>query len=376
MKKSSKILSLIAVTVLMMIGMVASVFAAEVTPTEMYYGNEALASYDFTYSNENVLPSSWSYFKTEGVIVPVTVSKAGTLRVVLNAKVVVKDVEAGLYSDAACTNKIGSTVSLSVGAISSEGYMAVSNPGTYYLRVCCDFVEPDAVYSNTVNVQTGLYTNEVKTIKSGQTINFYKGSYSEVFTFKYVATQTGTITVNLPYEYGSYVTLYNSKKVKISDKEWVSDLLTTGTKQVFAVQKGKTYYIEVDSNGNSPALQSISVTSKKVKEKSGASKKKAVTIKKNKTSKGTVACGTGKADWYKFKLTKNKKLEIYLDGQITGGLKITVYTSGGKQIGTATCTGTQVKLYTIAGVHKKGTYYIKIQRNSTASGGSYNLKWK
>ncbi len=74
--------------------------------------------------------------------------------------------------------------------------------------------------------------------------------------------------------------------------------------------KGKTYYIRVDARFNSKGAYVLNAVNSKISEKSGKTKKKAVTIKKKKTKSGIIESGKNskQADWYKFKLTSKKKV--------------------------------------------------------------------
>lgn len=141
----------------------------------------------------------------------------------------------------------------------------------------------------------------------------------------------------------------------------------------FGVKKGKTYYLAVQADGGVKLTASFTAT------KAGGSKKtKAKSVSKGKEMVGSVAAGTSSAQWYKFNIPSNKKLNVYLTPYMTGNLNMTL---SGPGVYTRTFTisssywGKQYKTYT-SGKVKSGTYYIKIQPSTKSSNGFYKLKWK
>lgn len=361
--------------IVMMFAMTAIVSAQEPTVNvpAKYYGNEKEVTNGYTYNNMSQLSGGQC-----GVVIPLKVSAPGTLKLGINYTRLEKDVNAFVYTDAACTNQLLIYGNANQSATKKEGYVSVNKAGTYYLKF---YSSSDAMaFTNAFTVTVSQYTTADKTIKSGQTICYFRNNGYDKYYFQYKAEKTGKVTVSLPYQHGSYVTLLNAKKKALSEAEWVSGGANTG-KFTFAVKKGTTYHFLVTSNGiNAGNIQSISVKNTAVKEKSGAKKKKAVKIKAKKTVKGTILPGSKTADWYKFSLKKKKKVTLNFNGNITGGLKITVYTKGGKKIGSYVNNGgshvlrlTHSRTY---GKVDKGTYYIKISRNNSLSSGAYSLKWK
>lgn len=79
----------------------------------------------------------------------------------------------------------------------------------------------------------------------------------------------------------------------------------------------------------------ITATVKAIKDSSASSKSKAKTLSKGKKVTGVIAYGDSKADWYKIKLTKSAKLNLYYLANTNGtneknGFKITFYNKDGK----------------------------------------------
>ena len=351
----------------------ASAAASEnvMTVPTMYYGNEAPANYTYGYDQSTVLFED----KYERVIVvPMKLSQPGTVRFNFSFPKLEKDMTFGVYTDAGCTNSMSANAYFYLGDIAKEKFVSFSSAGTYYIKLYSS-VYNNAVFANTITMSVRQYTMSDKTIKSRQTISYYRTSGNDRYYFKYVPAKTGKVSVFLPYEYGSYVTLLNGSKKALSEREWVSKL-TNSSKFTFAVKKGQKYYFLVTSNGVSGGqLQTISIKETAIKEKSGAKKKKAVTIKSGKNINGLVAAGESRADWYKFKVKKDKKLKINVSGNVSGKLNILVYRNSQK-VHTYSFYGGSAEIKTLFGKSKRGTYYIKIARSNPTSSGSYTLRWK
>ncbi len=221
------------------------------------------------------------------------------------------------------------------------------------------------------------------TASNNKWTTFYPGNSNVETYVKIKPTVDGYVTVS-PYGGNYYkksmqVTLCNSSKKAIADKRtiWYGD--SSYGKYVFGVKKNTTYYLRITGVSERAAVKYVQTG---VSEKSGTSKKKAVTIKSNKTVKGTITANSATADWYKFKVTKMKKIKFYLTGNSIGSLRLQVYKSNGKKFGGAitVISGNNKKcnLESTGGNGKmaKGTYYIKIYRANSKSSGNYTLKWK
>ncbi len=214
-----------------------------------------------------------------------------------------------------------------------------------------------------------FYNGADRAISNGQTIAVgQKKAQTNYFQFK--APYTGYLQTAGDSSASSYkVTLCNSSKKALSGANYLSYNPTYG------VTKGKTYYIKVVSSVNTKGAYTFKVTSKKITEKSGKKKSKAVTVKKKKTKKGTIQAGSAQDDWYKFKLTKSQKVKISLTTGSNDALKVIVY-KGGKKIGTRTIYRNSKGYVRSLGKWPKGTYYIQMKRANKKSSGYYTLKWQ
>lgn len=164
----------------------------------------------------------------------------------------------------------------------------------------------------------------------------------------------------------------SSKKKALSNAVYVSDY---SPKVTFGVKKG-TYYIKAKNNTNPDGIYQIKYTNKRIKEKSGKKKSRAVLLKKKRTKKGTIVAGEKRTDWYKFRVTKRKTVRITMKGATNDELKVAVY-KGGRNIGRGTLYESRggVRLKSL-GKLSKGTYYIKVYRGNKKSSGWYSLSWR
>lgn len=160
----------------------------------------------------------------------------------------------------------------------------------------------------------------------------------------------------------------------------------------FGVKKGVTYYLKVSGiyiNLKEADLKGlkygIKYSIKGVTQRNISKKSKAKTLKRKATATSTlfVANGSTENDWYKFKVDEKKKTQFKINAkEMTKGsndkLTITVY-KGSNKVGTATLKAGYSDTFTItygttAGKANKGTYYIKVHRNSKLS-GKYTIKY-
>ena len=168
----------------------------------------------------------------------------------------------------------------------------------------------------------------------------YSGRNLKVNYIKFKPSVTGTVTLKFDcsssYYNNSqgYVTFCNKNKKTIGQKNeiWRNDyagkIYNTTT---YGVKKNTTYYFAVQCNAGTK----ITATVKAIKDSSASSKSKAKTLSKGKKVTGVIAYGDSKADWYKIKLTKSAKLNLYYLANTNGtneknGFKITFYNKDGK----------------------------------------------
>lgn len=377
MKKTfKKLFATLLVTTVVLAGYILVQANSSVTVSNQYSGSYVkTTNIAIDYTEKDKISNSYA-----GKVIPIVVNEPGYLEVKVNIVKLQDDITFGLYKNAECTDYLKSIKSYNANDTEGvEKHIEITQSGTYYLKAETYVNSYNTVsFRNTCNVSVALYNLKDKTIKNNQVVYYCNESSNNPFYFKYKATKTGMLTVTHSDNSYGYVTLMDSKKKALTKEEYVSSY---GSMSVsFAVKKGTTYYIKTDARVYDAKI-GITVKEKAVKEKSGKNKKKAVNIKKNKKANGLIIAGEKKADWYKLKLNKKKKLTISYGVLGTGKFKITVYTSKGKKIcsyDTYAGSSYDIKITnsTTYGKANKGTYYIKMVRTDKNCSGSYWVKWK
>ena len=172
--------------------------------------------------------------------------------------------------------------------------------------------------------------------------------------------------------YGMAVRLCDSKKRSLDP--YKRSYVSTEEFIVYGVDPG-TYYIEVKNQ----SYYSLSAGVKKVKDLGGDSKKTAYQIAHKKRVSGLVTAGekAGSADWFKFKLAKNRKVKIELAAIGTDAFRFYLYGPGCRNGICMASLKNDAKDFQKKVALKKGTYYIKVVRASKKSNASgfYDVRW-
>lgn len=260
--------------------------------------------------------------------------------------------------------------------------------GTYYIVVDGENDEEESKVRYTY-YEMGASPFKVK---NGKTLTVYATNTDTYQYIQYKANVTGYITfsgIENPFQ----MTLCDSKLQKISRMTRFYDSSNgNGNKKVYGVKKGITYYFRIkidskytsqDDNEHDNVFARIKVKETAIKEKSGSSRKKALSLKAGKTVKGVIAAGDTTDDWYKFKVKKKKKIKIKVSGEDDGLLGISITESDGQFLMIEDSDEYYDQMYQMArGLSdiqaklEKGTYYIKITRLRPKSSGYYKLQWK
>lgn len=210
---------------------------------------------------------------------------------------------------------------------------------------------------------------------------------------KFKAPSSGYVVFtanNIPKNIGDHLRLdlflCNAKRKEISDTHYNQFVLGAEESITFAIAKGKTYYLRVDSSYYEEYQIEYKFT--KVNEKTGNHKRsKAANLKKNKLVKGLLMAGEKKADWYKVKLTKKQVLYLTVSVKSHLGINVDVYDKNGEEVygldfyqpssNNETKTLHSEKWNRKKMKLKPGTYYVKVYVNEDARGcGYYSLKWR
>lgn len=246
-----------------------------------------------------------------------------------------------------------------------------------------------------MNVLAADRTVSMKYENGGYTYVGQLGSAGAVY-HKITVKKTSTLLVTGSYTNGYYskgmrVALCNSKKksLEVSSKGSAVNLAnynadTFNGLACYGVKKG-TYYIKVTGVPANDTYMLI-VYPQACTDKGGSTKAKAATISHNKAMLGVMCAGesASKADWYKFKVTKKKVLNLYYETAGTGKFTLYLYGPSFKNgIKVDSLMNASGSYYSKRGSSKlkvaTGTYYLKVVRASGSykkACGVYELKWK
>lgn len=325
-----------------------------------YFVNAAYSAPDQVIQSGQILPVVYDYSTPK--YYQINIPKAGHIAISSNAnlKVEICDSGKGIY-------------------FASNTLNPQNNKGTvtYYLNQGLYYIKTTGAYNADIAAMAynfyPLGSAPYSVTKKNQNVVIYPGDSNNYHYIKYEAPYTGYVTLT-PGEGSAYVTLCNSKRKAISSEDRLYGGNASVTTSTYGVKNGTVYYLKVKS-GYNPFGLNIKTT--KVSEKSGTSKKKAKTIRSNKTVKGTIRANSNTVDWYKFKVTKKKSVNVWFKGKTNNALKVTVYRSNGKSIiSTKINTTVNGRKITSIGKWPKGTYYLKVERANKKSSGYYTLKWK
>lgn len=335
-----------------------------IQPVSLVTGEEdttAFPSYDLT------IPAS-----TKSLVVPINVDYKGQLKIHIVGKLVTGGIDINLYSDEACTGKVGYSRYLSSGSLEDDIDADIPVKATYYLKF---ELSRSAEADSAVTITPYSFSSENKILKNKVWVGSHTYSYDSQISHKVTIDSPGFITVeavSFTDGYSVYATLCDSKKAELSEQTYLSSSNSYTT--YFAVKKG-TYYINAKSSDD----YKLRYTFTAVKENSSKTKQKAISIGKGKTLKGLVLSedSLDKADWYKVKLSKSQILSLGIYAKSCDSIKFEIIPASDN----ITLFGSTVRIYDNGGdiyatkdKMPAGTYYIKVIKTDKTSSGYYTIK--
>ena len=239
-----------------------------------------------------------------------------------------------------------------------------------FVLILCMKTTTYAASTKTVNMESvgsGMYIH-IGTMKRGKGTVYHRVKVKK----KGILIVAGAAIAEDGTPYGMAVRLCDSKKRSL--EPYKRSYVSTEEFIVYGVDPG-TYYIEVKNQ----SYYSLSAGVKKVKDFGGDSKKTAYQIAHKKRVSGLVTAGekAGSADWFKFKLAKNRKVKIELAAIGTDAFRFYLYGPGCRNGICMASLKNDAKDFQKKVALKKGTYYIKVVRASKKSNASgfYDVRW-
>lgn len=225
----------------------------------------------------------------------------------------------------------------------------------------------------------------------------YTGKSYAINYIRYKPSVTGTVTLKFQNASKAYADSYGhvtfcdkrKKPIGQSNEQWHNGRKGSAYyTSTYGVKKNQTYYFAVICSNSTK----ITATTKKINDTSESSIEEAKYLPINKKTTGVIVAGDSKADWYKITLTTGAKLKLTYEAQTNGsnsanGFKVTFYDRNG-EMWTENAYSYITRFHTKDGwdIHTKddndlkqnieaGSYYVKVERMSKASSGSYTLNW-
>lgn len=161
-----------------------------------------------------------------------------------------------------------------------------------------------------------------------------------------------------------------SKWTTISDKEYSN---SRNIRKYYAVSKGS--YRVVFCNTLQSQMYVARYGKKAYTGKYGTKKSKAKSIKrkKSKTNVLTASDAKKKTHWYKFKVTKRRSTQFKITTYNSSGSVTATLYKGKKKISSRTAYNPSY--ITFSGKLSKGTYYVKVTKNTKNTSGKYIVKY-
>ena len=245
--------------------------------------------------------------------------------------------------------------------------------GTYYIRFP----------KNDYEASLLLYPRKNMSIKDKSLFAAYC-DYTRENTYTFKAAKNGYLSVfeTSLVDNGGTVTsvLCNAKGKVLTEKAFFDNL--QNNQVTYAVKKGQTYKLKIKAlDTNDTQYYQLSFKHAAIKEKSGASKKKAVKIKLGQKISGSVYAeeSATKADWYKITNSKKQKLILSYSGSITSGSMVfDVFDAKGNKLDSYSVIS-NIKEKQEASLHNKkkgltipkGTYYLRVTKSRKTATGIY-----
>lgn len=315
-------------------------------------------------------------------VTTLTLNQSGVLCITANSVSLTSAIQMSLYSDAACTQEVGSYLYLSSAYPTDSREYTIPVAGTYYLKTSYSIFSSSTTTPVTINYTAVAFSGEDKTLDAEVPVYTYTNNtntvYHKITLTKDSAILVGGYSFDLYYDsvYGITVSLYDSNKKQVGNSTYLYD--GNSYSNCYVLKKG-TYYIGCDES-SLYQLMYVSVNTKS--SKAGSSKAKAVTLKKGKKVSNTMFPGKKATHWYKVKLTKNAKLTVSTEGigNNSSYYKLEIIPANPKQTLSGSSTTIDANGQTQGLRSKKklsaGTYYIKISKTNKSDGIYYTLKAK
>ena len=267
--------------------------------------------------------------------------------------------------------------------------LGISVAGTYYLKLESGYYHDTGQYSLTTSFLGGTssgyesesndITSTADAIISGSAIKGQLSSSSDVDYYKFTASSSGSVSVNLDVptnsSYQDYFkfTLYDSNNNNLGEYETGEDLTAS-----LGISVAGTYYLKLesgyyhDSGQYSLATSFAAGNSSGYESESNDSTSTADAIISGSAIKGQLSSSSD-VDYYKFTASSSGSVSVSLDtptDSYRDYFKFTLYDSNNNNLGEYE---TGEDLTASLGISVAGTYYLKLESGYYHDSGQYSL---
>lgn len=347
-----------------------------VTPITTYDELVAATNSVTSSSSKITVPAGSSYRGGYG-LGQVSVNEPCTIRFVAGTSGTSSSLDIKFYSDSACTLQVGGAMYLSTSALTDSEDVAISTPGTYYIKASVTSYTASTT-DIPISVSALQIKNEINGISATGTLFQGKGStaacyHSFTVSQKSVVT-IGGYTISGSTQYGLGIDICDANKVVLESDGYLSD--TNSYTASYVLAPGN-YYVSTTTN----SLGVLAMNTQGCKT-AATKNKKAKKLSKKKVSYGSFAMtdSTSKKQVFKIVLKKKAKLKFVLAGPVGNAsyLRWKVTTKNGSRLisNSGVINANSGGGAKSSNALKKGTYYITITKYGDDDSCYFGIKQK
>lgn len=318
---------------------------------------------DTVESTDIVIPAG-----TTSMDVPMKVVAGGKIQLEFEAESLNQEVTiTAIDSDG---TQLGDVTTLSNTQLQVQEWIEKEEKGTFSLHIETE----SSVEPITISCQSLLYRTGNRTLVEKQ---WMAASLTENHTtayYKINMTKSGYITIHgRTYQNSSgklTIELCNSKKASLNPK--TNSLTLSNEYTVYYALKKGTYYLKVTDTTKPYKLRYKVTTSK---DQGGSSKTKATTLTKGttKTDLLYINDSKSKSGWFQFTLTKSQTLSMLITNYSTRKFEYELIAADSNVTlhNAKFYPSNGTAIFTTSDKLPKGTYYLKVSKQSTKDAGGF-----
>lgn len=319
------------------------------------------------------------------IIIPFTVKKGDGIYISLGNEYSLCYITGRIYKDKACTVAVGKSFDLGLRHKYGDFERALTGEGTYYIKFSFYNDGNNTLAEVPFFVKLYELNGSDRTITNGKTTLSYQDKASKKINYKITVKSKSVLKFKVvPYDSSegwnvTFSLLDKNKKVISKGSKIYSDRDDGGEYdnlgKVYTVPAG-TYYVEISASSK---LYELSYAYDKAVKNAGTTKAKAKNLKIMQTQANgaiTFADKVSSVDWFKFTVTSQQYVQLYIDCLLDGKFDFEILDSKGNVLYKFSKKNEVDKVFIsgwCGGTFDKGTYYIKVYKKGKSSNVSYRF---